>query len=98
MESADGEVEVISVEELLKRYDTEKKPATGSQGRADPASFIIESSDNSPPLWPPQLPARFAFLTHAFAQNATAPVMQTAAETAADAAALAALFEAAATF
>ena len=87
MESADGEVEVISVEELLKRYDTEKKPATGSQGRADPASFIIESSDNSPPLWPPQLPARFAFLTHAFAQNATAPAVQTAAETAADAAA-----------
>ena len=57
MENGDGEVEVITVEELLKRYDEKPAapaapaPAAGAQGA----------------LWPPPLPARLAFVTLAFA-------------------------------
>ncbi len=54
MENGDGEVEVITVEELLKRYDEKpapSAPAAGAQGA----------------LWPPPLPARLAFVTLAFA-------------------------------
>jgi hypothetical protein len=74
MEQANGEVEVITVEELLKRYDAPKgdsgsdakpaaKPASGSQSSAAPAPALPHG-----PGWPPSLPARLAFVTLAFAQ------------------------------
>ncbi len=70
MESSDESVEVISVEELLKRYEPEKKPPNGSRGD-------VGSIDSAQPVWPPMLPARFAFMSAVFAQtppDAVAPV------------------------
>ncbi len=63
MESKSGEVEVISVEELLKRYDAPKKPAANSQSSSE-----ITLPVGGVPVWPPLMPARLAFLTEAFAQ------------------------------
>ncbi len=79
MESNEGEVEVISVEELLKRYDSDKKPAAGSQGRSGEGRSG-EPSPASGLLWPPRLPARMAFVSSVFAQNATPPAAETAAQ------------------
>ncbi|MFZ9916633.1 MAG: secretin N-terminal domain-containing protein, partial [Phycisphaerales bacterium] len=63
LEEGAGEVEVISVEELLKRYDA-PKPDGKTQGRAVP-----RTGDFGMPSWPPALPARLAaVVTAAFAQ------------------------------
>lgn len=64
METGDGEVEVITVEELLKRYDP--KPAQPAPASAPPAGA-------QGALWPPPLPARMAFVTLAFATPLQAP-------------------------
>ncbi|MFM1868002.1 MAG: ral secretion pathway protein, partial [Planctomycetota bacterium] len=88
MESSDADVEVISVEELLKRYEPEAKPATGSsapqngQSRVFP-SEVLPARPFVAPTWPSVLPARMAFLTLAFAQvapagNLTPPVAEVA--------------------
>ena len=72
MESeGDGSVEVISVEELLRRYEPEKKPAAGgTQGDArwNRAAPRFDGSS-----WPPPLPAHLgAVVSAVFAQVAPA--------------------------
>ncbi|MFM1821871.1 MAG: hypothetical protein RI967_137 [Planctomycetota bacterium] len=80
MESGDGEVEVVTVEELLRRYEPKAAPAAGTQGSAAwPAPHAVPSGafDQG---WPPAqptgvagaIPARLAFLSLAFAQTGTA--------------------------
>ncbi|MFM1803492.1 MAG: Type secretion system protein precursor [Planctomycetota bacterium] len=66
MQQSDGEVEVITVEELLKRYD-EPKPAAGSQSRLFDAQPVAPARPFVPG-WPPSLPVRLAFITQVFAQ------------------------------
>ena len=63
MENGDGEVEVITVEELLKRYD--EKPAAQAAPSAPSAPAPAAGAQGA--LWPPPLPARLAFVTLAFA-------------------------------
>ncbi|MFM7133942.1 MAG: secretin N-terminal domain-containing protein, partial [Planctomycetota bacterium] len=72
MESEDGGVEVITVEELLKRYEPEKRPAPSPQSDA-----------RGVPGWPPQLPARLGPALGAISALALAQVEPPAAPTAA---------------
>ena len=83
MESGDGEVEVVTVEELLRRYEPKAAPGAGTQGSAAwPAPHAVPA-DRFEQGWPPAGPiastgstgstgalsARLAFLaTLAFAQ------------------------------
>ena len=77
MENSDGDVEVISVEELLKRYEPEKKPASGTQGRRfDLDGLPTLTSSMVEPTWPPRLPARLAFVAQIFAQSPSAAESQ----------------------
>ena len=66
MEGKDGDIEVITVEELLKRYESPKKPAAGAQSGA--GSWSMDAVAPRDPGWPPSLPARLAFIVQAFAQ------------------------------
>lgn len=88
MESSDADVEVISVEELLKRYEPDAKPAAGTnapqngQSRVFP-SEVLPARPFVAPTWPSVLPARMAFVTLAFAQvtpagNVTPPTAEVA--------------------
>jgi type II secretory pathway component GspD/PulD (secretin) len=99
MEGGDGEVEVITVEELLKRYEPGRKPApgaaapAGSQGDARgiaPASGFDAPATMRGPGWPPALPAKLAFIAQAFAAVQTAPPLTDRATAAAGAADVAA--------
>ena len=69
MEQADGEVEVITVDELLKRYDA-PKPAGNSQSSTMELDAVPANGHPGMrgPGWPPALPARLAFVQLAFAQ------------------------------
>ena len=93
MQGGEADIEVITVEELLKRYDAPKPPASGAQSRhftADDLEVKSTATQTWTPEhhlgWPPSLPARFAFLTQVFAQvplaaSAGAPQSQAAGAT-----------------
>ncbi|MFM2163620.1 MAG: Type secretion system protein precursor, partial [Planctomycetota bacterium] len=101
MQQANGDVEVITVDELLKRYDTPRtddKPGGNGGGAAPPAGSQgrLDAVDPMPtrmgPGWPPSLPARLAFVQLAFAQvpavaDNSVPPTASAAQGATDAAA-----------
>ena len=81
MEQANGEVEVITIDELLRRYDSQPdgakeparettKPAGNSQSSAGPLEAGSAPARAFDPGWPPSLPARLAFMALAFAQVA----------------------------
>ena len=81
MEQANGEVEVITIDELLRRYDSQPdggkdapksapKPAGNSQSSAAPFDTTTAPARAFSSGWPPALPARLAFLALAFAQAA----------------------------
>ncbi len=77
MESSDADVEVISVEELLKRYEPDTKAPAGQAAPQNGQSslFPLQTVPATPvaaPTWPAVLPARFAFVALAFAQVAPA--------------------------
>ncbi|MFM7050502.1 MAG: secretin N-terminal domain-containing protein, partial [Planctomycetota bacterium] len=81
LEEGQGDVEVISVEELLKRYDA-PKPDGKTQGRAVP-----RTGDIGMPSWPPRLPARMADEPRLAARVAMVVAAATAQAAPADAAA-----------
>ncbi len=79
MESGDGEVEVVTVEELLRRYEPAKAPGAGTQGDARWTAPGHVPARGFDPGWPPATPtrvagpldARLALLSLAFAQVET---------------------------